>query len=438
MTTPAIEFERGLPASIDTERSILGGILLDANAYHEAAEKLRSDDFALDSHRRIFKCFELLARSKRAIDIVTLGELLQQRKETESVGGMAYIFSLTEGLPRRLSIAEYVRIVKEKSMLRQAIGACSKAITRAADQSEDAQAVISESIRDLEDVLFNDAGDSDLESIGQYVANTDVLAARQPGIMTGFAKYDEMTYGLHRGELTIVAGRTSMGKTAFAASLVRSLGKRNVAVAAFVNEQKKQSFLGRMLCGHTHISFKRYRRNDLSDIERHYIRGALEEFRMLPIFWDFRSNMGIPSIRAKSQRLKRTEGLDDLVVVIDQLSGLNFDGIAVEKGRSDVTIGRQVKALQNMANDLDVPVVLFVQVGRGAIKNQSHRPTLADLAESGKLEQHADNVAFVHRPSYYDRESQDDDEVILAKQRDGETGVISCRYVAECTSWEDL
>src|ERR1700734_1274676 len=221
-------FERGLPASIDAERSILGAILLDNHAYNEAAERLRADDFALDSHQRIFARMAELIDGGRAVDIVTLAEELAKRKEVESIGGVAWLASLTEGLPRRLSIEEYVRIVKDKSLLRQLINICSSAITRAADPSEDALEVLNAAESSLLEVTEKGIarGFSSVHDIvaGSFktIDNLYKEGREITGLATHLTEFDRMTSGLQNSELIIIAARPSMGKTALAINIAQN------------------------------------------------------------------------------------------------------------------------------------------------------------------------------------------------------------------------
>ena len=270
-----MQFDGPLPASIDGERTILGAVLLDNTAFETAAEHLVSDDFSLDSHRRIFLRMAELMNSQRAIDIVTLANALTQRKEIEAVGGVAYLASLTEGLPRRPVIGEYIRIVKDKSLLRKLMSTCSLAIARAADQPESALELLGDTMRNLDQIEDASLRGADLESVGQWLNQNDVFAERVPGICTGIDDYDDMTFGLHPGELTVFAGRTASGKT----SPLRNDRLADGAATAspsrsFLNEQRKQSFIGRMLCGRAGVSFKTYRRGHLDMIERSLHRGC--------------------------------------------------------------------------------------------------------------------------------------------------------------------
>src|SRR3984885_9724753 len=237
-TTPDIAFERGLPASIDAERSILGAILLDNHSYNEAAEKLHADDFALDSHRRIYGRMAELIDASRAVDIVTLAEELAKRKEVEAIGGVAYLASLTEGLPRRPSIEEYVRIVKDKSLARQLISICNTAITRAADQSDEALVVLDAAESGLLEVSERGItrGFAGIpEIIRDSFGTIDNLYAQQKevtGLATHYTHFDKMTSGLQASDLIIIAARPSMGKMAWAINIAENAAVRDGKIVA--------------------------------------------------------------------------------------------------------------------------------------------------------------------------------------------------------------
>jgi len=251
---PDLTLDAGLPANVDAEKTILGAILLDNAAHAEAAEKLESDDFSLDSHRRIFLRMSELMDAQRAVDIVTLANELARYKEVDAVGGVAYLASLTEGLPRRPVIEEYIRIVKDKSMLRRLMLICSSAIARAADQSETAIGVLDETEAKLLEVSEKGLTQG-FQSLHQIVENSfgsiDNLYKQSrevTGLATGFTELDRMTSGLQKGELIIIAARPSMGKTALAINIAQNAAIRGQAnVAVFSLEMSKESLLRRML-----------------------------------------------------------------------------------------------------------------------------------------------------------------------------------------------
>jgi replicative DNA helicase len=431
------ELEQSAPASISAERTILGAILLDSRALDEATEKLLRDDFSLDSHRLIYHRMTEMGSSGRPVDLVTLMHELGKHKEIESIGGVSYLASLTEGLPRRPVIDEYIRIVKDKSLLRRLMSICSAGAARASDQSETALHIIGSIADQIKDIELAGVGSEDLESVGQWLDKNDIFAERNPGLFTGIDQYDELTYGFHPGELTIIAARTSMGKTSMACTLTWSIARRGKAIAVFINEQRKASFMGRMLCGQSSVSFKSYSRNQLDWVEKQYIQDAVREFKMLPIFWDERSSMSLASIRGKARRLQRSGDLD--LIIVDQLTGINNEGID-PKMRSDEKFGFKARALKAIGMDLGVPVILFHQLSRETIKNEGSRPGLQNLKNSGELEEAADVVSFLHRPSYYDQRDEGlkrKDEWIIGKGRDIETGVAQVEFVPECCKWRN-
>lgn len=426
-----------IPANPDAEKTILGAVLLDNAALEDAAARLQASDLWLDSHQRIFQRMVDLARDRRPIDIVSLAEELNRNNEIVKVGGVAYLASLTEGLPRRPVIEEYIRIVKDKSLARRIMSICSAAIAQAQSQNETALDTLGSAMNRLAEAEHSALGGDDLESVGQWLGSNDIFAERKRGIQTGITDYDELTWGLHPGELTIVAARTSMGKTSHAGTLTWQVASRGHSVAVFLNEQAKASFIGRMLCGKSHVSFSSYRRGTLGWYEKQAIEEAREEFRKVPIFWEASAPMVVSSIRGKSRRLKRSGELD--LIIIDQLSGISDDGFREKGKRGDEIIGEKTRALKNIAIDLDVPVVLYHQLNRASLRNQDARPTLGDLRGSGEIEQNADNVAFLHRPGYHDRKSEESgkDLIILAKQRDGATGDCEVEFIQEYCRWQD-
>ncbi|MBW4028380.1 replicative DNA helicase [Acidipila rosea] len=456
MATPEVAFERGLPASIDAERSILGAVLLDNNAYNEAAEKLHADDFALDSHRRIFARMAELIDSGRAVDIVTLAEELARRKEVESVGGVAYLASLTEGLPRRISIDEYVRIVKDKSLLRQLINICSSAITRAADQSEEALEVLNAAESSLLEVTERGitrgfAGIPEIvrDSFGT-IDNLYKEGREVTGLATHFIDFDRMTSGLQESELIIIAARPSMGKTAWAINIAQNaavMGGKTVAV--FSLEMSKESLLRRMLASQAMVDSQKIQKGFLLREDQDKLTRALEALAESKIFIDDTPGISLTEMRAKARRLRQMNGGLDLIVIdyLQLMTGSSGGpaGKRFENRTQEVSaISRGLKAL---AKEMKVPVIALSQLSRASEqRGGDKKPMLSDLRESGSIEQDADVVAFIHRESYYNRDENgqpDPDtegkaEIIIAKQRNGPTGSVQLAYMSKCTRFENL
>lgn len=455
-TTPDIAFERGLPASIDAERSILGAVLLENHSYNEAAEKLRPDDFALDSHRRIFGRMAELIDAGRAVDIVTLAEELAKRKEVEAVGGVAYLASLTEGLPRRISIEEYVRIVKDKSLLRQLINICSTAITRAADQGEEALEVLNAAESGLLEVTergitrgFASIPEIVRDSFGT-IDNLYKEGREVTGLATHFTDFDKMTSGLQNSELIIIAARPSMGKTAWAINIAQNAAVQSgKVVAIFSLEMSKESLLRRMLASQALVDSQKIQKGFLLREDQQKLTHALEQLAESKLFIDDTPGISLTEMRAKSRRLRQMSGALDLIVVdyLQLMTGSSSGpgGKRFENRTQEVSaISRGLKAL---AKELQVPVIALSQLSRASEqRGGDKKPMLSDLRESGSIEQDADVVAFIHRESYYNRDENgqpDPDtegkaEIIIAKQRNGPTGSVHLAYMSKCTRFENL
>jgi replicative DNA helicase len=447
-----VSLERGLPASVEAERSILGAILLDNHSYNEAA----SEDFSLDSHRRIYSRMAELIDAHRAVDIVTLAEELARRKEVEAVGGVAYLASLTEGLPRRPSIEEYVRIVKDKSLSRQLIGICNPAITRAADQSDEALVVLDAAESGLLEVSERGItrGFAGIpEIVRDSFGTIDNLYAQQKevtGLATHYTQFDKMTSGLQASDLIIIAARPSMGKTAWAINIAENAAVRDgKIVAVFSLEMSKESLLRRMLASQALVSMQKIQTGFIPKADRGKLMEALERLAESKIFIDDTPAIALSEMRAKARRLQRQQGALDLIV-IDYLQLMSASSFGVgarryENRTQEVSaISRGLKAL---AKELRVPVVALSQLSRASEqRGGDKKPMLSDLRESGSIEQDADVVAFIHRDSYYNKDENGDEdpdsknkaEIIIAKQRNGPTGSVHLAYLAECTRFENL
>jgi replicative DNA helicase len=451
-----VSLDRGLPASVEAERSILGAILLDNHSYNEAAEKLSSEDFFLDSHRRIYSRMAELIDAHRAVDIVTLAEELARRKEVEAVGGVAYLASLTEGLPRRPSIEEYVRIVKDKSLARQLIIICNTAITRAADQSDEALVVLDSAESGLLEVSERGItrGFAGIpEIIRDSFGTIDNLYAQQKevtGLATHYTQFDKMTSGLQTSDLIIIAARPSMGKTAWAINIAENAAVRDgKVVAVFSLEMSKESLLRRMLASQALVSMQKIQTGFIPRQDRDKLMEALERLAEAKIFIDDTPAIALSEMRAKARRLQRQQGGLDLIV-IDYLQLMTASTFGVgarryENRTQEVSaISRGLKAL---AKELKVPVVALSQLSRASEqRGGDKKPMLSDLRESGSIEQDADVVAFIHRDSYYnkdengeeDPDSKNKAEIIIAKQRNGPTGSVHLAYRADCTRFENM
>jgi replicative DNA helicase len=452
-TIPDLRLDTGLPANVDAEKTILGAILLDNAAHAEAAEKIVPDDFSLDSHRRIFLRMTELMDAQRAVDIVTLANELSRYKEVEAVGGVAYLASLTEGLPRRPVIEEYIRIVKDKSLLRKLMGICSMAIARAADQGETALEVLSAAETQLMEVTEKGIthGFQSLDQIVQHsfgsIDNLYKESREVTGLATGFKQLDIMTSGLQKGELIIIAARPSMGKTALAINIAENAAIRsNATVAVFSLEMSKESLLRRMLASQAWVDQRKLQTGFLGKEDHEKLQNALSQLVESRIFIDDTAGISLAEMRAKARRLRQNAGGLDLIVVdylqlmsatVPSSGKRNYENRTQEVS----AISRGLKAL---SKELNVPVVALSQLSRAGVQRKDDkRPMLSDLRESGSIEQDADVVAFIHRESYYshDEEMSEDEkaksEIILAKQRNGPTGTVHLNFVSRFTRFDD-
>ena len=453
-TLPDItSLDAGLPANIDAEKTILGAILLDNSFHSEAAERLEPDDFSLDSHKRIFLRMSDLMNEQRAVDIVTLSNELSRAKEIEAVGGVAYLASLTEGLPMRPVIEDYIRIVKDKSLLRKLMLICSAAIARAADQSETALEVIGAAETALLEVSEKGVTGG-LEALDRIVADSfgsiDNLynnSRAVTGLETDFTKLDEMTSGLQKGELVIIAARPSMGKTAFAINIAQNAAvNHNAIVAVFSLEMSKASLLRRMLASQAWVDQRALQTGFIRREDHDKLVRGLEQLVESHLFIDDTAGISLAEMRAKARRLRQTVGGLDLVVV-DYLQLMSATlpsagGKRYENRTQEVSaISRGLKAL---AKELDVPVVALSQLSRASERRgDDKRPMLSDLRESGSIEQDADVVMFIHREAYYNRDEEMSEsdraksEIIIAKQRNGPTGTVHLNFISRFTRFEN-
>jgi len=451
-TVPDLTLDAGLPANTDAEKTILGAILLDNAAHAEAAEILKSDDFSLDSHRRIFLRMGELIDTGRAVDIVTLANELARYKEVEAVGGVAYLASLTEGLPRRPVIEDYIRIVKDKSLLRRVMGICSAAIAKAADQSQEALGVLDETESQLLEVSESGLtqGLQPLDIIiRDYFGSIDNLykqGREVTGLETHFTDFDRMTSGLQKGELIIIAARPSMGKTALAINIAENTAVRDQKIVAiFSLEMSKASLVRRMLASQAGVDQRKLQQGFFGREEHGKLQSALGLLVDSHIYIDDSAGGSLAEMRAKTRRLKQNVGGLDLVIV-DYLQLMSATIPGVKKGYENRVqeVSAISRGLKAMAKELQAPVVACSQLSRSNEKRDDKRPLLSDLRESGSIEQDADVVVFIHRDSYYNRDediSAEDKakaEIIIAKQRNGPTGTVQMHFDSRYTRFDGV
>jgi replicative DNA helicase len=446
MATTDYTSAQSLPANIEAERSILGAILLDNLAYNQAAEHLKPEDFLLDSHRRIYSRMMDLAESSRAIDHLTLAEELQRHAEFEPIGGYAYISGLLDGVPDRPSIEHYIKIVRDKALLRGLIHAATSAIARASEQSDLAEEILNDTEAQIFQLSEKRIGRGFMgvqEIVRESFGSIDALLQRGQritGLATHFDDLDSMTCGLQRSDLVIVAARPSMGKTAFAMNIAENAAiEDGKTVAVFSLEMSKEALLQRMLCSVAKVDSHRFRTGSLWQDDTRKVQRAMEKLAQAPIYIDDTPGIAVGEMRAKARRLKQSKGALDLIVV-DYLQLMSGGGKRYENRTQEVSaISRGLKAL---AKELAVPVVALSQLSRAPeSRGGDHRPQLSDLRESGSIEQDADIVMFIFREEIYkpdDLELNGIAELIIGKQRNGPIGKIKLAFQKNFTCFGSL
>jgi len=435
-----------LPANVDAERSILGAILLDNHSYNEAAEHLRVEDFSLDAHRRIYARMVELAESARPIDMITLVNELERQKELPAVGDAAYISALLDGVPDRPSIEHYVKIVRDKALLRGLIHAANAAIARAAEQSDPAEDILNEAeaaIFQLSEKRIGRGFQGIPDIVRDSFGSVDALLLRGQRI-TGLASHypdlDEMTSGLQKSDLIILAARPSMGKTALAMNIAENAAiEDKKVVGIFSLEMSREALLLRLLCSRARVDSHKMRTGSLWREDMHKVVRAMEELATSHLYIDDTPGIALSEMRAKARRLQQAAGALDLLVV-DYLQLMSGGGTRYENRTQEVSsISRGLKAL---AKELHVPVIALSQLSRAPeSRGGDHRPQLADLRESGSIEQDADLVLFIFREEIYkpdDPDLQGRAEIIIGKQRNGPTGRIHMAFLKSSTRFESL
>jgi replicative DNA helicase len=429
-------FERGLPANIDAERSILGAILLDEKALDEAQSVLHASDLALDSHRRIFGAMLKLSRLEKTVDLVTLPAALVDSGEIEAVGGMAYLFSLTEGLPRRISIGAYVKIVKEKSQLRQLIGICESAITRAGDQDE-ALSVINGIQDGLQEVLDDSQTDEPLVQAYSVDALNAFHAARKlersPGLSYGNPELDEFTGGMMDGEVTLVGARSGVGKTSEMCQAVAANCVVEIPSHIFSLEMTRPQILRRLWSIVSGVPYKVISepwRANADHVER--IQNAAAQVATWPLRIHDQSELHLSKIIGLARVSMRRFGTRFVAVDYAQ-------EVAAE-GRDERTkVMAVAKGLAGMIKHEKASLMLLSQLVKMNRESYNKPPMVGDFIESGKLENVAHVILMLHRG--WDEESSrisDEAEIIIPKQRRGETGVLRARFNRRTLTFEGV
>lgn len=451
MSQPVDNANEGLPASVHTEIAILGAMLLDEDALHDAMERLQSEDFSLDSHRKVFNAVLDLAETGNPVDFTTVRVELERKRELAAIGGVAYLAYLGEGIPRKLNIQSYCRIVKDKSLLRQAMGIFYDGANRAGDQSEDALTVIGDVEELLLELTHEDRSQQGFSTLFDAVKDSGgpdgyiekiTDPAKMTGIPTGLTELDKLLGGLKNKELVVIAARPGQGKTALLICIAANIVAEDpsMIVAIFSLEMSKDSLFQRLLASQSSTNLRKATEGFLSREDKVRLTTTLIRICERQLLIDDTPSITLTKLRARCLRLKKKEGRLDLVM-LDYLQLMAGSKKYANRQEEVASFSRGLKAL---AKELDCPVVALAMIGRGSEQRGGDKhPILSDLRESGQIEQDADVIAFIHRPEMYASEDDKDvergiAELIVAKNRSGPVGMRRVVYLAEYTRFDNL
>jgi replicative DNA helicase len=438
------------PHSIEAEQSVIGGLLLENEALDKVADILSSDDFYQHDHKTIYQHIARLIERNRPADIVTVAESLENTAELSGVGGIAYLGSLAQNTPTAANIRRYAEIVRERAIMRKLVTVGSDIAGSAfSPNGRDAQQLLDEAEAKIFQIAEsgnkNSEGFQDIkELLPQVAEKIDDLFSREDqsevtGIPTGFTDLDRMTSGLHGGDLIIVAGRPSMGKTAFSINIAENVAlDTGLPVAVFSMEMGATQLATRMIGSVGRLDQHRMRTGRLEDEDWEKLTTALGKLNEAPIFIDEGAGLSSFDVRARARRLHRQTGKLGLIVV-DYLQLMAAPaGTRSENRATEISeISRSLKAL---AKELDVPVVALSQLNRGLEQRPDKRPVMSDLRESGAIEQDADLILFIYRDEVYNPDSEDKGtaEIIVGKQRNGPIGRVRLTFIGQHTRFEDF
>jgi replicative DNA helicase len=440
----ALFLKRTPPHSLEAERAVLGGILVNPDGLNVVLSVITPEDFYRDAHRKLIDGISSLVDKGRPVDILALSDEMQRAGLLEEVGGMSYLSSLMDGVPKSLNVEYYAQIIKEKALLRRLIVSSARIISASYEQKDEA------------DDLLNEAQTSIIEVAEQRIRPgfVPVKALTEPtlemirklserreavtGVPSGFRSLDNLTSGFHESELVIIAARPSMGKTALALNIAQHAGTRaNRSVAFFSMEMAKEQLVIRLLCAESALDIKRVRTGFISDREFEKLKLAAETLSRARISIDETPGVTVMEMKAKCRRLKMEQNLD--IVFLDYIQLMRPGGRFENRNQEMSFISRSLKEL---AKELRIPVVGISQLSRAPEKGRREpKPQLSDLRESGAIEQDADVVVFIFRPEYYhpdDESLKGMAEVTVAKQRNGPTGLANLAFIREYARFAEL
>lgn len=432
------------PQNLEAEQSILGSILLENNSINNVLEIMSHGDFYSEAHRKIFNLMVELSEKNEPVDFITLSNALRNKSMLDSVGGAAYIASLVDNVPSAANVANYAKIVKEKAILRGLIGSATDIISSCYETGSDVDQVLDQAEHSIFEIAENKVRPSFYpirEIVKDSFRSIEDLYARKElitGVPTGFEKIDDITSGLQKSDLIIIAGRPSMGKTAFALNIAQFAAlEAETPVAVFSLEMSKEQLVFRLLASEAKVDSQRLRKGFLGETDWPKLTTAAGRLSEAPLFIDDTPAITVLEMKAKSRRLKADRGLG--LIVVDYIQLMRGGGYRDSREQEISEISRSLKGL---AKELKVPVIALSQLNRKVEDRTNRRPQMADLRESGAIEQDADVIAFIYRDEVYNKSEDNPEkgiaEIIIGKQRNGPTGTVKLAFLEKFTSFENL
>jgi replicative DNA helicase len=429
--------EQGLPQNLDAERYVLGAVLIDAGLYMQAADLLKPEDFTLESHRAIFKRMGELASKHEAIEPVTLFHELEKHRQTESVGGLSYLLDLSHGIPQGLNVDAYAKVVKEKSQLRKIVFAAHNLIHRVNQGQVSSAEILQDAaklFRECEDGQANVPANA--AAIIAEAGGIEKFPEPTQGIQTKWRLVNQATGGWQPGELALIAARPSMGKTAFAINALWYAADNGKPAIFYSCEMKPRSILLREISLLTGITYQDLQKGELTATERRLIATEVTHIRERPFEIIQASGKSVMNIWAHARRAKRQNRLS--IAAIDYI-GLIRGGDKMQNRNQE--LGERCRQLKDMAGELDIPLIVLSQLSRKPENRSDPKPVMSDLRDSGELEEHADLIGLLHREGYYKREDASlrrKAQLIISKQRNGDTPTIQLDYEQQCGKFSDV
>ena len=432
------------PQNLEAEQSILGGILLENSSINSAVEILSKGDFYSEAHRKIFGIIIELFEKNEPVDLITLSNALKDKSMLDSVGGTSYLASLVDNVPSAANVVNYAKIVKEKAILRGLIGSATEIINSCYETGSDVDEVLDKAEHRIFEISENKVRPSfyrirDIVK-DSFRAIEDLYARKEliTGVPTGFERIDDLTSGLQKSDLIIIAGRPSMGKTSLALNIAQFAAlEGQTPVAIFSLEMSKEQLAFRLLASEAKVDSQRLRKGYLGETDWPKLTTAAGRLSEAPLYIDDTPAITVLEMKAKSRRLAADAGLG--LIIVDYIQLMRAGGSRDNREQEISEISRSLKAL---AKELKVPVVALSQLNRKVEDRPNRRPQMADLRESGAIEQDADVIAFIYRDEVYNKSEDNTEkglaEIIIAKQRNGPTGIVKLAFLEKFTSFENL